>query len=208
MRRREALALGLAAAMAMAVALPGETRAQDLDVNAVLHDPDAPESGNPKGDVTIVAFFDYNCPFCKKAEPDLAKVVREDGNIRVVYKDWPILTESSVYGAQLALGARYQGKYQEAHDALMGIPGSKADSKRMTQAVRDADVDMARLQTDLNAHADEIAGLLRRNLAQADAMGLPGTPVFLIGPFKIAAALDADGFRQAVADARAKGVSQ
>ena len=205
-RRREALALGLVAALA--AAMPGGLRAQELDVNAVLHDPDAPESGNPKGDVTIVAFFDYNCPFCKKAEPELNKVVREDGNVRLVYKDWPILSEASVYGAQLALGARYQGKYQAAHDALMAIPGTRVDQKRMTQAVREAGVDMARLQTDLNAHSEEIGALLRRNLAQADAMGLPGTPVFLIGPFKIAAALDADGFRQAVSDARAKGVSQ
>ena len=206
MRRREALVLGLVAVLTAAV--PGGLRAQELDVNAVLHDPDAPESGNPKGDVTIVAFFDYNCPFCNKAEPELNKVVREDGNIRVVYKDWPILTEASVYGAQLALGARYQGKYQVAHDALFAIPGSNASPAQMTKAIRDVGVDMTRLQADINAHADAISALLRRNLAQADALDLPGTPVFLIGPFKIAAALDADGFRQAIADARAKGVSQ
>lgn len=77
--------------------------------------------GNPKGNITIVTFFDYNCPYCKKAEPDLERVVKEDGQIRLVYKDWPILTKASVYGAQMALAAKYQGKYDAVHAALMAI---------------------------------------------------------------------------------------
>ena len=66
--------------------------AQDISVDAILNDPQAPVGGNPKGDVTIVAFLDYNCPFCKKSAPDLEKLVKTDGKIRLVYKDWPILT--------------------------------------------------------------------------------------------------------------------
>ena len=75
--------------------------AQDDDVSsaAILNDPAAPVAGNVKGDITIVTFFDYNCPFCKKAEPSLERLVKEDGHIRLVYKDWPILTKPSVYGA-------------------------------------------------------------------------------------------------------------
>jgi protein-disulfide isomerase len=71
--------------------------------------------GNPKGDGTIVAFLDYNCPFCEKSEPDLERIVKEDGRVRLVYKDWPALTEASIYGAQLALAAKYQGEYDLAH---------------------------------------------------------------------------------------------
>jgi len=176
--------------------------AQEIDVNGILRDPEAPESGNPKGNLTIVSFFDYNCPFCKKAEPDLEKVVREDGNIRLVYKDWPILTEASVYGAQLALGAKYQGKYQAAHDALMGIPGRRIDKARMTEAVKAARVNTERLEADIHANADAISRLLRRTHAQAESMGLMGTPVYLIGQYKVAAALDADKFREVVSQAR------
>jgi len=203
--RRDALfigAVGLLPIMA-SILRPQQTwAAQQIDVNAILRDPEAPESGNPKGNLTIVSFFDYNCPFCKKAEPDLEKVVREDGNIRLVYKDWPILTEASVYGAQIALGAKYQGKYQAAHDALMGIPGRKIEKARMTEVVQAAGVDTERLEADIQANADAISGLLRRTDAQAKSMGLMGTPVYLIGQFKVAAALDANKFREVVSQAR------
>ncbi|MCD0423201.1 DsbA family protein [Rubrivivax sp. JA1024] len=178
--------------------------AEGVDVDAILRDPDAPEAGTPKGDVTIVAYFDYNCPYCKKSEPDLEKVVHSDGKIRLVYKDWPILTEASVYGAQMALGAKYQGKYQAAHDALMAIPGRGISKDQMRDAVAASGVDMTKLQSDLSAHGDAITALLRRTLSQADAMGLQGTPVYLIGPYKVAAALDADAFKKVVAQARGR----
>lgn len=118
--------LGIAASLepSSALVLDGmPVLAKGVDVNAVLNDPEAPTGGNPKGDVTIVAFFDYNCPYCKTSAADLARVVKEDGKIRLVYKDWPILTESSVQGAQFALAANYRGKYETAHHALMGISG-------------------------------------------------------------------------------------
>lgn len=175
--------------------------AAGIDKNSILNDPDAPVSGNPKGDVTIVAFTDYNCPFCKKAEPDLDRLVKEDGEIRLVHKDWPILTEASVYGAQLALAAKYQGRYDTVHDALMAIPGPRIPEARMLAAVEASDVDMVRLQRDLQKHGQDIAALLRRNAAQADALGLQGTPTYLIGTFMFST-LDYDGFRQAVSDVR------
>jgi protein-disulfide isomerase len=178
--------------------------AEGVDVDAILRDPDAPEAGNPTGNVTIVTYFDYNCPFCKKSEPDLDKVVHDDGKIRLVYKDWPILTEASVYGAQIALGAKFQGKYQAAHDALMAIPGHGVSKDQMRDAVEAAGVDMPKLQGDLQSHGDAITALLRRTLSQADAMGLQGTPVYLIGPYKVAAALDADAFKKVVAQARSR----
>ena len=86
----------------------------------MLRDPEIPSLGNPKGDLTIVEFFDYQCPYCKKLTPELAQLVQEDGNIRMVLKDWPIFGEVSVDAARLALAAKYQNKYAEAHDALIG----------------------------------------------------------------------------------------
>jgi protein-disulfide isomerase len=181
-------------------------RAQEKSVTAdmILNDPGAPVAGNSRGDVTIVAFLDYNCPFCKQSAPALEKLVKTDGNIRLVYKDWPILTPASFHGAQLALAAKYQGKYEQVHHALMGIPGRKISKEKMTEVVRVSGVDIDRLNQDLKQHGAEILELLQRNLAQADALGLQGTPVYLIGPFKVAAALGYDEFKQVVADARAR----
>src|SRR5258708_13131031 len=83
--------------------------ADDADTtrDAILNDPAAPVAGNPKGDLTIVTFFDYNCPFCKKAEPNLERLVKADGKIRLLYKDWPILTEASVTAAHLVLASNH-----------------------------------------------------------------------------------------------------
>lgn len=208
MLRREFLTLAAGAALLplWLAGHPSEALAGDIDVNAVLHDPDAPTGGNPKGDVTIVAFTDYNCPFCKKSAPDLDRIVKEDGKIRLVYKDWPILTEASVYGAQLALAAKYQGRYELVHRALMAIPGRKIPQDQMLAAVKASGVDMGRLQGDLKAHADDITALLRRNLAQADSLGFDGTPTYLVGPFRTST-LDYTGFKQVVADARKKQAS-
>ncbi|AWI88385.1 MULTISPECIES: DsbA family protein [Methylobacteriaceae] len=211
MDRRTLLALLPAVALVpalLSLAPPMEEAfAQGVDPNAILNDPEVPVSGNPKGDLTIVAFLDYNCPFCKKAEPDLLRLVKADGRIRLVHKDWPILGDASVYGAQLALAAKYQGRYDEVHHALMAIPGRKLPKERMLEAVAASGVDVARLEEDRKAHQAEIGALLQRNLDQADALGLQGTPVFLIGQLKVAAALDYDGFKQAVVQARAKGRS-
>lgn len=175
--------------------------AQNADVKAILHDPEAPEAGNPKGDVTIVAFTDYNCPFCKKSEPDLNRIIKEDGKVRLVYKDWPILSEASVYGAQLALAAKYQGKYDLVHHALMAIPGKKIPKPKMLEAVKASGIDMTRLNADLKARSASISTLLQRNMDQATALGLEGTPTYLIGPFRTMA-LDYAGFKEALAEAR------
>jgi protein-disulfide isomerase len=174
-----------------------------IDVKAILNDPDAPVGGNPGGDVTIVAFLDYNCPFCKKVTPALAKLVAADGGVRLVYKDWPILAASSVDGARMALAAKYQGKYEQAHAALMAVPGRNR-RERMAEAIRNAGVDMTRLEADLKTHDSEISALINRNRDEADSLGLEGTPVFLIGPFKVAAALDYDGLKRVVDQARTR----
>lgn len=195
------LAIVLLAPLGLSVGLAQEA---DTSSEAILNDPTAPTGGNPKGNLTIVTFFDYNCPFCKKAEPDLERVVKEDGQIRLVYKDWPILTKASVYGAQMALAAKYQGRYDAVHAALMGIPGPKIPEDRMLAAIRTSGVDMQRLETDLQLHADEIGATLKKHLAQADSLELRGTPAYIVGRFRVTSALTYSQFKQAIGDARAQ----
>ena len=198
--------LRLAAMSASVFAIPTLARADENEItrDMILSDPDAPVAGNPDGDLTIVDFFDYNCPYCKKAATSLEKLVKTDGNIRLVYKDWPILHETSIVGARLALAAKYQDNYLPVHHALMDIPGYGIPQEQMLAAVRKTNVDQARLDADLTAHADDILRLIKRNLNIAEAIGLQGTPGFLVGVYKVNEALTYDGFVRVAADARAR----
>ncbi len=198
---------GMAALAALGLVRPARAEGvdDDLSLEMILNDPAAPVGGNPDGDVTIVAFFDYNCPFCKDATDPLAAAVKADGKTRLVYKDWPILALSSVYGAKMALAAKYQDRYEVAHNALMAVPGRRVEQDVMRAALVAAGLDMERLEADVARHDAEITTLLTRNNFQADELELPGTPVFLVGPFMVAAVLDEAGYRQVIDDAREAG---
>lgn len=199
---------GLLLALPFAIALPTLAQEQPIGMEDVLNDPEAPVVGPDDADVTIVAFLDYNCPFCKQSAPHLKELMETDAKVRVIFKDWPILTEASVYGAQIALAAKYQGAYTTAHDALMAIPGTRITNEAMLEAVRASGIDMTKLQSALDENGQAISDLIRRNLAQADAMGLTGTPVYLIGPYLANGALDIATFREIVAQARAEPAAQ
>src|SRR6195952_4128469 len=125
--RREALGmLGLGTVMLGLDIAPGSARGQSdavdnvLTESAVLRDPEIPVAGNADGDITIVEYFDFNCPYCRKVEPELRQVVQDDGKVKLAYKDWPVLGPVSVVAARMALATKYQDKYVAAHDALMG----------------------------------------------------------------------------------------
>ncbi len=148
-RRSARLVLGGAALAAPVLSRSAYAANADVTKEMILNDPAAPVAGNPKGDLTIVAFLDYNCPYCKKCEPDLDRVVKEDGKIRLVYKDWPVIWPTSINAAKMVLAARYQGKYDIAHHALMSIPGSRVEPDQMRQALQKAGVDMQRLDADI-----------------------------------------------------------
>ena len=167
-------------------------------------DPQAPVGGNPKGDVTIVAFFDYNCGYCKKAAPALDRIVQEDGRIRLVYLDWPILTKASVYGALVALAAKRQGKYEAVYRALIALPGGRVSEDEMRAALAATGADLDRLQRDADKHKTGIIAPIERNAALAQKLGLQGTPTYVIGA-GVASTLDYEGFKAAVAEARARG---
>ncbi len=185
-------------AKAIAAAKPAVLSLKD----ALLHDAASPIVGNPDGDVTIVAFVDYNCPYCRKSEADLEALVADDPKIRVIYKDWPILAKSSVAAAKVAIAANWQGKYAEVHTALMHMNARPATDADISKAVVSSGADVTRLNKDLDKHDGEIVALLKRNIQEADALTLKGTPVYLIGPFITASPLDLPQFKQIVADAR------
>lgn len=170
--------------------------------DALLHDAASPMVGNPQADVTIVAFVDYNCAYCKKSEADLAALIADDPKVRVIYKDWPILAKTSVAAAKVAIAAGWQGKYAEMHKALMRMRARPANDADISQAAVAAGVDIARLNKDLDVRDGEIIALLKRNFQEAEALQLKGTPVYLVGPFITATPLDLPQFKQIVADAR------
>jgi protein-disulfide isomerase len=136
----------------------------------VLRDPDIPATGNAEGDVTIVEYFDYQCPYCRKIEPELRQVVQDDGKIRLVLKDWPILGEVSVIAARKVLASKFQDKYVQAHEALIGV-NSKLTEPRIRELLAGAGVDVDRLNRDLATNAKAIDAILARNSDQATAFG-------------------------------------
>jgi protein-disulfide isomerase len=202
--RRHFVALAAAVAGGIALMPASMALAQDeslLSRDSVLRDPDIPALGNPKGDISIVEYFDYQCPFCRKVAPELMGVVRDDGKVRFVLKDWPILGGVSVYAAKLVLAAKYQDKYEAAHFALISST-VKLSEASVNDLLRKAGVDVDRARSDMEANKASLEALLARNDGQAKAFGFRGTPGFIIGTFRVPGILKASEFKQAIADAR------
>jgi len=204
MHRRTFVALAAAVAGGVALTPTPMAVAQDdslLSRDSVLRDPEIPALGNPKGDISIVEYFDYQCPFCRKVAPELMGVVRDDGKIRFVLKDWPVLGGVSDYAAKLVLAAKHQDKYEAAHFALISST-MKLSETSVNDLLRKAGIDVDRAKTDIEANKASLDSLLARNDAQAKALGFRGTPGFIIGTFRVPGILKASEFKQAIADAR------
>jgi protein-disulfide isomerase len=202
-RRR---AIGLLATGAVTAAVPRAVLAEGDDEKVltealVLRDPDVPVTGNAAGDITIVEWFDYQCPYCRKLEPELRQVVQDDGKVRLVLKDWPILGPVSVVAARMALASKFQDKYAQAHDALIGV-NSKLTEPRINELLAGAGIDVDRVKRDLAGNAKTIDAILARNNDQATAFGFRGTPSFIVGKFRVPGALTLAEFEQVIADAR------
>jgi protein-disulfide isomerase len=203
--RREAL-LALGASAAVGGRAPGAALAQSDDEMVltearVLRDPDIPVAGNAAGDISIVEYFDFQCPYCRKIEPELRQVVQDDGKVRLVLKDWPILGPVSVIASRMALASKYQDKYLAAHDALIGV-NSKLTEPRIRELLGGAGIDLARLDRDLAGNAKAIDAILARTNDQATAFGFRGTPAFIVGKFRVPGTLTMEEFGQVIADAR------
>ena len=167
----------------------------------VLRDPEIPVAGNAKGDITIVEYFDYQCPYCRKVEPELQQVVQDDGKVRLVLKDWPVLGPVSVTASRMALASKYQDKFLQAHTALISV-NSKLTEPRIRELLAAGGIDVDRLDRDLSANAKAIDAILARNNDQATAFGFRGTPSFIVGKFRVPGVLTMAQFDQAIADAR------
>jgi protein-disulfide isomerase len=167
----------------------------------LINDPLTPVGGNPKGDVTIVEFFDYNCGYCRRAHPTLKSVVAGDGKIRVIHKQFPILSDDSKIAARVALAAAKQGKYFEMHDAFMEARGTLT-AERMAHFIGELKLDAQRLAKDMEDPA--ITAYLAQVADLARTLGINGTPAFVIGTQLIPGAVDASVMKDAVAKARKK----
>jgi len=165
----------------------------------LLRDPDSPIAGNPDGDVTVVEFNDYQCPYCKRAHLAVKSTLASDGKVKLVVKDLPILGEPSRIAALAALAARAQGKHLALHNALMEYSG-KIDRDKVMEIAAASGLDMARLQKDMDD--PKLKQIIERNLALASALGVRGTPAFVVGNQFVPGAVDADALKQLIADAR------
>ena len=165
----------------------------------LLRDPDSPIAGNPDGDVTVVEFNDYQCPYCKRTHLAMKSVVGADGKVKLVIKDLPILGEPSRIAALAALAARAQGKHLAFHNALMEYSG-KIDRDKIMEIAASVGLDIARLQKDMDD--PKLKQIIERNLALASALGVRGTPAFVVGNQFVPGAVDADALKQLIADAR------
>jgi len=194
--------LAVATALQAPGALAQSANQDPLSTASILHDPDIPVLGNPKGDVTIVEYFDYRCPYCKKVSPVLQKLISEDRGLRLVFKDFPVFGDVSIYAARLVFAAKYQNKYTEAHEALISAQ-EKLTEANVQSMLTQAGVDVPRAQQDLETHRKEIDAVLARNHEQAMALGFQGTPGFIIGKFRVPGAMDEKNFKLAIAESRA-----
>jgi len=165
----------------------------------VFNDPATPVGGNPQGDVTIVEFFDYRCPYCKQVQPALQTLIDQDPKLRFVYKEMPVLGAPSVTAAHAALAARLQGRYEAFHAAMMATKGQITDEV-VYQVAGSVGLDIDRLKRDMKA--PEIEQAVKANLALAKALEIHGTPGFIIGEHIVPGAIDLDALKNLVADAR------
>jgi protein-disulfide isomerase len=159
----------------------------------------SPVLGNPNGDVTVVEFLDYRCPYCKAMHQPIADMIAGDGNVRVVVKEFPILGDDSLFAARAALAAHRQGKYAEMHNALMSFKGkpSPGDVESIAQQIG---IDPVRLKQDMGA--PEIDQELQQNYNLAEQLGIGGTPAFVIGETLIPGAIKLEDLRAHIAKAR------
>lgn len=181
------------------------TRAAVTSARKALVTADDPVGGNPRGNVTIVEFFDVRCPYCRKLEPEMAAFLATDGDVRLVYKDLPILGPASVIGTKALLAAQRQNAYEKMREAVMRMPpditrvGVEAEAKKLG-------LDTARLLRDM----DEpwVQARIDANLRLAQQLNIQGTPAMVVGDDVLPGAVDAAELRHAVSEARADAKKQ
>jgi protein-disulfide isomerase len=168
----------------------------------VFDDPQSPSAGNPKGDITLVEFFDYRCPYCKQVEPALEKLLQDDKQLRFVYKEFPVLGPDSDLAAHVALAAKLQGKYDAFHRALMAAPGHP-DEAAIYKVAASVGLDVDRLRQD--SKSPDVDKQVKANLQLGNILDIDGTPAFIVGTTIVPGAISLEELKQLIANARGKG---
>jgi len=173
------------------------------NAEAIFNSPRGVTLGNKDGDVTFVEFFDYNCGYCKRAMADMLDLMKNDSRLKVVLKEFPVLSEGSVEAARVAVAVRMQDptgkKYLDFHQKLLGGRGV-ADKARAMAAAKDAGLDTARIEKDLAS--PEVKATLAENMKLAEEMGLNGTPSYVIGKQIVVGAVGLEGLKEKIGIAR------
>ncbi|MDG2033778.1 MAG: DsbA family protein, partial [Rhodospirillales bacterium] len=170
----------------------------------VLNDPDSPVAGNPTGDVTVVEFFDYLCNYCKRIIPTIQKLLKQDKNVRYVFKELPILSLDSRLAARAALVVwkNQKEKYLDFHTTLMTSQGSLSEA-RILRLAKKVGADTTLIKKKMRSN--EISAILKRNFDLAQRLGVRGTPGFIIGDKIVPGAIDLTALKSLIAEARKKG---
>ena len=162
--------------------------------------------GDPKGDVTLVEFFDYSCGYCKRALPDMLALLKDDPKLRIVLKEFPILGPGSVDAARVAIAVRMQDpggqKYIAFHQELLGGPGPASREKALA-AAKDQGLDIKRLEQDMAS--EEVGITLKEDLKLASAVGISGTPGYVIGKDVVVGAVGLTTLKRQIDMARGMG---
>lgn len=172
----------------------------------LFNDPNDAVVGNPDGDVTLVEMFDYNCTYCRSALPDLAKLIADDPNLRVVLKDFPILSQGSLEAAKIALAVHQAGgDYWAFHTKLFSTKG-QVDKKAALDAAKAIGLDPAKI--DKASQAQDISKIIQQTYTEAQALDISGTPAYIIGGEVIPGAIGANSLKQIISNVRKCGSAQ
>ena len=173
------------------------------EAETIFNSPRGVVLGNKDGDVTFVEFFDYNCGYCKRAMADMLELMKTDPKLKVVLKEFPVLSEGSVEAAKVAVAVRMQDpggkKYLDFHQKLLGGRG-QADKAHAMAAAKDAGFDIARIEKDLAS--PEVRATIEENFKLAEDMGMNGTPSYVIGKQVVVGAVGLDGLKEKIGIAR------
>ena len=173
------------------------------NAETIFNSPRGVVLGNKDGDVTFVEFFDYNCGYCKRAMADMLDLMKTDPKLKVVLKEFPVLSQGSVEAAQVAVAVRMQDpggkKYLDFHQKLLGGRGA-ADKARAMAAAKDAGLDTARIEKDLAS--PEVRATIEENFKLAEAMGMNGTPSYVIGKQVVIGAVGLENLKEKISTAR------
>ncbi len=173
------------------------------NADAIFQDPDSWVGGNPQGDITVVEFMDYRCGYCRKAYDEVAELVKSDGNIRFVVKEFPILGEASDLASRFAIAVRQtdgDASYAKVHEALMTMKGDLTPAAMKTVAAAAGVRDLKAVRTQMDGPA--VQAVIDANHALGQALAINGTPTFVVQDTMLRGYVPLDGMRQVVAGER------